>query len=50
MTSLTRLSIWPVMMTTSLGRSNPRWTAKTLVMRVGAGSRRPSMTWLARPT
>ena len=38
-TSVTRLSIWPVMMTTSLGRSVPRWMATTLHTLVGVGTR-----------
>ena len=38
-TSLTRLSIWPVMMTTSLGRSVPRWMATALHTLVGVGTR-----------
>ena len=38
-TSLTRLSIWPEMMTTSLGRSVPRWMASTSVNLVGTGMR-----------
>ncbi len=37
--SVTRLSIWPVMMTTSLGRSVPRWMATALQTFVGVGMR-----------
>ena len=40
-TSVTRLSMWPVMITTSLGRSVPRWIATMSQMRVGPGSRSP---------
>ena len=40
-TSVTRLSIWPVMITTSLGRSVPRWMATALQTLVGLGTRRP---------
>ena len=40
-TSLTRLSIWPEMITTRLGSVVPRWIAKTLVTLVGLGTRRP---------
>jgi hypothetical protein len=44
MTSLTRLSIWPEMITTRFGSVVPRWIAKTLVTLVGAGTRRPVTT------
>ncbi len=40
-TSVTRLSMWPVMTTTSFGRSVPRWIATTLQTLVGVGTRRP---------
>ena len=40
-TSVTRLSIWPWMMTTSLGRSVPRWIATMSRTRVGVGMRAP---------
>ena len=40
-TSVTRLSIWPGMMTTSLGRSVPRWIATMSRTRVGVGMRAP---------
>src|SRR5687768_9125267 len=39
--SLTRLSMWPVMITTSLGRAVPRWMATALHTLVGVGTRRP---------
>ena len=39
--SVTRLSIWPVMITTSLGRSVPRWIATMSHTRVGVGMRSP---------
>src|ERR671921_598217 len=38
--SVTRLSMWPVMMTTSFGRSVPRWIATALQTLVGVGMRR----------
>ncbi len=41
MMSVTRLSIWPWMMTTSLGRSVPRWIATMSRTRVGVGMRAP---------
>ena len=41
MTSVTRLSICPWMMTTSLGRSVPRWIATMSRMRTGVGMRAP---------
>ena len=50
MMSVTRPSIWPVMITTSLGRSVPRWMAKTSVILVGAGKRSPVKVSLARRT
>ena len=39
--SVTRLSIWPWTITTSFGRSVPRWIATTLTIRVGRGRRSP---------
>ncbi|MGI8611175.1 MAG: hypothetical protein ACR2KH_02720 [Sphingomicrobium sp.] len=39
--SVTRLSMWPVMITTSLGLAVPRWTATALQTRVGVRIRRP---------
>jgi hypothetical protein len=41
--------MWPVMMTTSLGRSVPRWIAKMSVILVGAGKRAPVKVSLVRP-
>ncbi len=41
MTSVTRLSIWPWMMTTSFGRSVPRWIATMSQTGVGWGMRAP---------
>ena len=41
MTSVTRLSICPWMITTSLGRSVPRWIATMSRTRVGVGMREP---------
>ena len=41
MTSVTRLSIWPWMMTTSFGRSVPRWIATMSQTGVGLGIRVP---------
>ena len=40
-TSVTRLSIWPWIMTTSLGRSVPRWMATMSHTGVGRGTRAP---------
>jgi hypothetical protein len=42
--SVTRLSIWPEMMTTRFGSTLPRWMAMTFVTRVGLGTRRPVTT------
>jgi hypothetical protein len=39
MMSVTRLSMWPVMMTTSFGRSVPRWIPTALQTFVGVGVR-----------
>jgi len=44
MTSVTRLSIWPEMITTLFGSAVPRWMASTLVTLVGDGTRRPVTT------
>ena len=46
--SETRLSMWPCTITTSFGRSLPRWIATTLTSRVGTGTRSPLTTGSGR--